>query len=382
MKAHLFYAVFFTATLISAKTINVSTSKGFTTAQKLTNAYEKAKSGDEVLLDIDVLISGKLPFVMYKNNVNLKGGQKKKGKFKIYRNDNHKITVNVLASQVAITNIQIEEGVQGLVLGSKQRSNSKNVIISNCDFKNCQYTGVNFYGNHTGVTIDYCNFYDCKFSLQTLDCKVLKNFKISNCEFHEGDHQISLDNPHVKKPKHENISIENCTFHIAERFNIALANTQNVVIKDCTMAGGRKEYSQGLHFEDRSENIYVLNNTINNKNDCAVLSYATDKIGHGQGRKLTEKEKRAAGCKNITLKNNIINGGGKNDAAISITYGRGFFKIEGDNKITSDQQGIKINTSQNLMLKIDTKAVINDQIYQEILTFPKLQQESKYLKIR
>jgi len=231
MKTKLLVILLFIANTISAKTIKVSLQKGATSREKLENAYKIAQIGDEILLDINVLIEGK-PFKIVKDNVSLVGAKKrnKKKKYKIYRTQQKSVTVNILTSNVTIANIQIESGVQGLVIGSKKGGMLKNIRIYNCYIKNTQYTGINFYGNHENITIDHCKFYDCKFSLQTLDSRVLKNFKVSNCEFHEGDHQLSLDNPHAKKPKHSNIVIEDCKFFVAKRFNIALANTQNVSI--------------------------------------------------------------------------------------------------------------------------------------------------------
>ncbi|MDO6737330.1 right-handed parallel beta-helix repeat-containing protein [Wenyingzhuangia sp. 2_MG-2023] len=364
-----------------AKDIYVSKQKANSSKEKLVTAYNQAKSGDVILVDIDVIFEeSDNPLTINKSNLTFKGKIKNKGKYKLERTNNKNIHLRITGSNITLENLLFTNGTQQVVFGKKEEISIKNSKIINCYFKNGKYTGVDFRGNFENTEIKNTSFENCKFSLQTMDCRILKNFTVDHCIFYKGDHQISLDNPHATNLEHENIVIKNTTFNLSTRFNIALANTQNVTISNCNFAGGTGPYSQALHFEDRTKNVWVVHNKIKCLADVAILLYATDKIGHGTGRRLTEAEKTESGSGNITLDNNTITSGNV-DAAISVGYGKGYFKIFGNNTILSKNKGINTFNSKNMHFEIDDKTSIKGKKYSEIKQMETKEKEN-YIRIK
>ncbi|WP_010134521.1 right-handed parallel beta-helix repeat-containing protein [Ochrovirga pacifica] len=373
---------FFIALPLLAKEILVSKQKGSTDRQKFVSAYEKAQKGDVVIVDMDIVLhNDENPIHIKKNKISIVGKIQGDSLFKITRTHQKNFLFKVSSQHINIKNLQFEQGMQQLYFQNEPHT-SKKITIENCYFKNGKYTGINFKGKYKNVLIKNCTFNNTKFSLQTMDCPVLENFVIDTCQFIKGDHQISLDNPHANIVKHKNIHIKNCSFGFASRFNIALANTQNVCIENSNFKGGTGSYAQALHFEDRTKNVLVKNNKIECMADVAILLYATDKIGHGTGRKLTEEEKYASGSGNVTLINNQITSG-MADAAISIGYGQGYLKITGDNVIQSKKEAIKsFKSAKNIQLMIDDHTFINGKRYDEIKTLLDSKEKERYLKIK
>ncbi|NIJ45500.1 polygalacturonase [Wenyingzhuangia heitensis] len=352
------------------------------TRQQFINAYNKAVSGDVIIVDVDVLLKeNEAPIVISKNNLTIKGKNKGIGKFKFLRNNQKEFIVKVIGSNITIQNLLFLNGMQQLYF-INQKEIVHHINVVDCYFKNGKYTGVNFKGNFKNVNVTNTIFENTKFSLQTMDCSILENFIVDDCKFFKGDHQISLDNPHAEIKSHKNIQIKNTFFGLTSRFNIALANTQNVTIKNCVFEGGTGPYSQALHFEDRTKNVWVKNNKIKCMADVAILLYATDKIGHGTGRRLTEEEKQASGSGNITLDNNVIESG-NTDTAISIGYGKGYLKIKANNIITSKSYGIKsFKSATTMRFLIDSKTMIKGKKYGDILKISDKETKESYVRIQ
>lgn len=344
-------------------TIKVSDQSG-NTYEKLKNAISAATSGDMILLDIDVVFEGNKSPIRVNKELVFKGAEKVSGKYKLQRPVQEKVSMIIEASNVKVENILFENASQQLIF----KGNHSNITVENCHFKNGRYTGLDFReGRFTDTNVLNSTFDDCKFGLQTFDCNVLDNFRIEGCEFLEGDHQLSLDNPNSTIEKHNNIVINNCTFGLTERFNIALANTKNVMISNCIANGGRGKYSQALHIEDKTSDVMVYKNRLICKTDIAVLLYATDKFGHGQGERLTEAQKLEYGSRNVTLNNNYIESGSA-DAAISVTYGKGYLRVKGNNTIVSGNRGVSSSKSlsNGMTIEIDEQTSIKGKTYAEI----------------
>ncbi|NJB81796.1 right-handed parallel beta-helix repeat-containing protein [Wenyingzhuangia aestuarii] len=378
-----FLIILCTTQITWAKDILVSSETGTeNTRQKFINAYNKAQSGDVIVVDLDILIQdNEAPIVISKNNITLKGKDKGIGKYKLLRNNQKNFILKVTGSNITIQNLLFLNGLQQLYfVNNKQITNQ--IKVMDCYFKNGKYTGINFKGSYQNVAITRTIFENTKFSIQTMDCPILENFIVDDCKFFKGDHQISLDNPHAEIIRHKNIQIKNTYFGLCDRFNLALANTQNVLIKKCTFLGGTGPYSQALHFEDRTKDVLVINNSIKCLADVAILLYATDKIGHGTGRRLTEEEKQASGSGNITLDNNVIQSG-KADSAISVGYGQGFIKIKGNNIIKSESIGIKsFKSAKTMTFLIDKKTLINGKRYSDIQKITDLKTKENFIRLK
>ncbi|MGY6647571.1 right-handed parallel beta-helix repeat-containing protein [Wenyingzhuangia sp. IMCC45574] len=367
---------------LNATDIIVSKQKGTTAKEQFKNAYNKANKGDVILIDKDIhLKNTDKPFLINKSDLTFKGKYKKAGKYQFVRNDQKNITFRINASNITLENLGFKKASQIIVFGNREDKIIKNTKVISCHFKDGKYTGIDFRGNFKNTQIINSTFNNCKFSVQTMDCNVLENFLVDRCQFIKGDHQISLDNPHAKNLRHQNIKILNTKFELCDRFNIALANTQNVTIANCTLMGGTGPYSQGLHIEDRTQNVKVIKNTITCMADVAILLYATDKIGHGTGRRLTEDEKIASGCGNILLDHNTITSG-KADAAISVGYGKGYFKIYGNNIISSSNKGLNTFKSKNMSFEINDNTLIKGKKYKTIKTITNPKEKETFVRIR
>lgn len=365
-----------------AKDIVVSKQKGDTSKKQFMNAYNKAQSGDVVIVDLDIVLNNSDKQInINKPNLIFKGKNHDNRQNQIKRTHQKNIILRINASNITLENLAFVNGVQQVVFGKHEKKTIENIKVVSCSFKDGRYTGVDFRGNFINTKIINSTFENCKFSLQTMDCEILKNFVVERCTFIKGDHQLSLDNPHATNLQHQNIKILNSTFGLCDRFNIALANTQNVTIANCTLLGGTGPYSQALHIEDRTKNVHVVKNKITCMQDVAILLYATDKIGHGTGRRLTEEEKIASGSGNIVLDHNTITSGNK-DAAISVGYGKGYFKIFGNNTIATEHQGIKTFTSKNMKFEINDKTLIKGKSYKEIKQIPNKKEQETFVKIR
>lgn len=368
--------------ITKAKDIYLSSIKTKNTRQKLIEAHNKAKSGDVIIVDVDVFFNANdKPVIISKNGLTLKGKTKESGKYKIERATTRDFILKVTGGNITVENLLFIKGVQQLYFENK-RDHATSISVKNCHFKQGRYTGVNFKGKFENTKIESTIFEDTKFSLQTMDCPVLKNFIVDSCKFYGGDHQLSLDNPHAEIITHENIQIKNSYFGLCDRFNIALANTRNVTISNNTFLGGKQAYSQALHFEDRTKDIFVINNKIKCLADVAILLYATDKIGHGTGRRLTEAEKIESGSGNITLDNNTIESGSA-DSAISVGYGKGFLKIKDNNTITSQNTGIKSFKSKNtIVFDIDDNTFIKGRKYGDIKDIANVDVKKTFIDIK
>lgn len=363
-----------------AGTIRVSAQSG-NSVQKFREAINKASSGDTVLLDVDVNMTNNDGAVTINKSITLKGADRGNVKYVIKRSLKQRAILIVTSSDVSIENITFVNGDRQLLFSTDQTV--RNSAVTNCNFKGSGYTGIDFRGKFVNSKITNSYFENCRFGLQTYDCPVLDGFLADKLIFRGGDHQLSLDNPNATISKHQNITISNSRFFIAKRFNIALANTRNITIFNNIMDGGTDNYSQGLHIEDRTSNVSIIKNTIKCIKDVAVLVYSTDKFGHGQGNQLTEQQKRDYGSRNITLDNNVIESG-NSDYAIKIVYGKGLFKVFGNNIVKSGNRGLDAFKSKDngMSFQINDNATIKDRKYKDIKTESNNSVRESYVRIR
>ncbi|TYA84094.1 right-handed parallel beta-helix repeat-containing protein [Seonamhaeicola marinus] len=351
-----------------AKTIKVSSFKG-TSSEKLYKAYKQAQSGDVILVDLDVEFkNGDKPFVITKEGITFKGKNRSKNqKFRLYKTEKKGNLVLLKASNTHFENLRFENAVNLLRIETKGNVFS-NITIKACYFLNSRYTGVDFRGDFTHVNVENTYFKDCKFSLQTFDSVVLKDFLVRQCTFEGGDHQISIDNAFADTNliDHSNIVIDDCIFYVAERFNIALANTRNAIIKNNSrMDGGLQKYSQAIHIEHDTRDVLIKNNTMKNDVGNAIIIFSTGYTGHGNGRKIPNDEKIDFGSSNITLDGNTITHSKQH--AIAIGYGKGFLKIKGNNNINSEEKIISgFATKKTMTFKIDPNATFNGKTFGSI----------------
>lgn len=381
-KLSILLTILFFSNILAAKEIYLSSMKAKDNRQKLVEAHKKAKTGDIIIVDLDITF-GILdkPITISKNGLIIKGKEKASGKYKIERPNVKDFILKVTGGNITVKNLLFIKGMQQLYFNYAGKG-ATSITIENCYFKQGKYTGINFKGKFENTTIKNSTFENTKFSLQSMDCPILKNFIVDSCKFIGGDHQLSLDNPHAKIIEHKNIQIKNSHFGLCDRFNIALANTRNVIISNNTFLGGTGNYSQALHFEDRTKDVLVKNNTISCMADVAILLYATDKIGHGTGRRLTEAEKIESGSGNITLDNNTITSGSA-DTAISVGYGKGFLKIKSNNTIISKNVGIKsFKSKQTIVFEIDNNVIIKGKKYGDIKNISNSTTKKQYIDIK
>lgn len=181
-----------------------------------------------------------------------------------------------------------------------------------------------------------------------------------------GSHQISLDGALLDENDptytlnqslvlHRNIVIENSKFTVTKSFNIAVAYTKNVIIRNnLQIDSGTNNYSQPIHIEDRSRNISIIGNTMKSK-QIGILIFSSNKVGHGQGRTFTPAELATRGSGNILIRNNRVEGA---VLAVQSTFLNGFLTFEGDNRLTSRGRALAVikSTQDNT-----TKLTINDQ---------------------
>ncbi len=365
-----------------AGTIKVSSQNGNSSLDKLRNAYNQAQSGDLILVDIDIVWGANSgPLVIKKNGITFKGSTKYK-KFK--RPNLNKTTIKCEASNIKFENIMFEGGTNALFFGINQNNNTvfSNLTVTNCYFKNTRYTGVDFRGKFQSVLVTSSTFENCPFGLQTFDCPLLKDFKISNCKFLGGDHQISLDNAWVPNPNHSNIVIEDCDFGKTQRHNIALANTQNVLINRCTMNGGINSYSQALHIEDKTKNVYVKNSNLKNLNSHAVHIDATKKQGHGDGPVIPDSQKPNYASGNVTFEGCTIESG-NSGVGILLGYAKGYLRIFDGNiiKAGNNKQGIsEFIRNQNMVYNLCDNVLVKGKKISQIKAMA-ANERNQYVKI-
>ncbi|QVY66589.1 right-handed parallel beta-helix repeat-containing protein [Polaribacter sp. Q13] len=353
---------------LQAKTIKVSSQTG-NSVEKLKKAYNKAKAGDTVLIDIDVVFRNTdKHFLIEKSGITFKGEKRADGKKFEVRKEHQKL--NLFLLKVGFTtfeNISFKNATNLLRIEAKDKTLST-ITIKDCNFSNGGYTGIDFRGDFTNILVENTFFDDCKFSLQTMDSEILKNFLVTKCTFKRGDHQISIDNAFAKTDAidHANIVIDDCVFYVAARFNIALANTRNVIIQNNSrMDGGLQGYSQAIHIEHDTRDVLIKNNTMKNDVGNAIIIFSTGYTGHGNGRKIPDEEKIDFGSSNITLDGNTITSSKKN--AIAIGYGRGFLKIKDNNIINSEEKIIGGYQTKNTMtFDIDENVLMNGIKFKDI----------------
>ncbi|WP_111708041.1 right-handed parallel beta-helix repeat-containing protein [Lutibacter citreus] len=362
------FILFISAKTLNATTIKVSSKKG-TSVEKLKKAYSEAKDGDIILIDLDILFkNADKQFTIKKNGITFIGKIKPNGnRYSLSKETQQNNLIVVEASFIKFENLSFSNAVN-LIRFEAKKQLITNITVKNCVFSNAHYTGIDFRGNFKNILVENTEFNDCKFSLQTMDSVILKDFMVTKCTFKGGDHQISIDNAFADTNliDHSNIVIDNCKFYVAKRFNIALANTRNATIQNNSrMDGGLQKYSQAIHIEHDTRNVLIKNNTMKNDVGNAIIIFSTGYTGHGNGRKIPDEEKIDFGSSNITLDGNTITHSKQH--AIAIGYGKGFLTIKGNNNIKSDEKIISGFATKNTMtLNIDEKALFNGKQFGEI----------------
>lgn len=349
---------------LQAKTIKVSSKSGSST-EKLKNAYNEAKSGDIILIDLDVVFENNDKHLsINKSGLTFKGAEKQNGeKFKLTRLEKKRSIFVLSVGYTSFENLTFSTATNLLRVEANKKTLS-HIAIKDCEFLNSKYIGVDFRGDFTDILVENSLFDGCKFGLQTMDSEILKNFIVKKSIFKRGDHQISIDNAFTDSNKidHENIVIDDCEFFVAERFNIALANTRNAKIINNRMDGGLQTHSQAIHIGHDTRDLLIKNNILKNDVGNAIIIFST---GYVKGHKITEKEKFAFGSSNITLDGNTITN--SKEAAVMIGYGKGYLKILGNNIINSEDEIVKAyNTKNTMSFDIDDKVVMNGKKYSEI----------------
>jgi len=378
----LFLGTIFTSFSAFSRDIRVSNQSG-NSRNRLISAIDVANPGDTVLLDQNVVFAANDGAItISKENITLRGEGRPRGKYTLSRPGDQRTFLIITARVSRVINVGFD-GSNAQIIFRPSDATATNTRVEDCVFSNSRFTGIDFSrGRFRNTTIKDCRFFDCPFSIQSFDCPILTNFTIEECVFTGGDHQISLDNPLARIQDHRNIRISECVFNVARRFNIALANTRNVLVNNNVMNGGTEAYSQCLHIEDRTRNVIARNNTMRNDADVAVLSYSTDRVGHGgDGRRLTDEELVAYGSSNITLDNNTIESG-TSDAAISVGFGRGFFRVFGNNVITSGNRGITAFRAVNTNFVINDRVSIKGKSYRDIRTDTNIMRRESFVRIR
>ncbi|WP_139958237.1 right-handed parallel beta-helix repeat-containing protein [Flavicella sediminum] len=381
---------------INAKEISVKKTKGSTSYLQFSKAISKAKNGDVILVDIDVFFESNDLMLVVTKAIKI-FGKKGKRKYKLvrknkYQKNKKEAILRILGDNIQLENLEIVvakgQGYKAIEVGDAYTNKT---LYSNLTFKNCDFLqtdvhysarGLFFQGKFKNVLVENCKF-NYWFSLVARDCPVLDGFLITGCEFSYGSHQISFDGAILDEDdathglgihleKHENIVIEKCKFNISESFNIALAYTKNVIIRDNILAGGsRVKYSQPIHIEDRSSNILIENNKMKSK-QTGILLFSTGKVGHGQGRKFSPAEKSAKGSGNTTIINNRIETDGD---GISATYLNGYLKIKGNKIISTQKRALNVLNSYK---KNSTPSLeIEDDVFMQGKQFKEIKLLSK-----
>ncbi|GAA4237648.1 hypothetical protein GCM10022291_25100 [Postechiella marina] len=359
---------FLSVSALSAKTIKISTQTG-SPVEKLNNAYKKAKHGDIILVDVDIIFTkSDKDFLINKEGITFIGKNKKDGsRFEIRKEIKKNNLIVLRAGFTTFENISFKNATNLIRVESKGKVFS-NITVKNCVFTNGGYTGVDFRGDFKNILVENTTFNDCKFGVQTMDSVILKNFLVNRCVFKGGDHQISIDNAFADTHliDHSDIIIENCEFYVAARFNIALANTRNAIIRNNSrMDGGLQKYSQAIHIEHDTRDVLIQNNTMRNDVGNAIIIFSTGYTGHGNGRKIPNEEKIDFGSSNITLDGNTITYSKQH--AIAIGYGKGFLKIKGNNIINSEERIISAyNTKKTMTFDIDKSVLMNNVKFKDI----------------
>ncbi|MGY6649585.1 right-handed parallel beta-helix repeat-containing protein [Wenyingzhuangia sp. IMCC45574] len=377
-----------TGTTSTTKTIlKVSEQTGGNNYEKLLDAVNKANSSNEILVDVHIdFDSNAKAIVIDKPNTTIKGDLRDNYKLKFTRTAPHKSKNHILNSLIVVktNNVVIEnlqllindgQGYRAAFIGSINQNgsiNSRTTLYKNITFKDCAMKqksitdttrGLFFEGSFENITIDNC-FFNNWFGLVARDCPILRNFSVNANKFYNGSHQVSFDGALLDENdptygigesliEHSNISFTKNKFYLTKSFNIALAYTKNVLIDDNYFAGGTETgYSQPIHIEDRSKNITITNNQINNPADSGILVFSTGKVGHGQGRSFTEAEKKAKGSGNIIIKNNDIT---TRDIAVTSAYLNGTITFEGNNTINTEVTKavniVNVNSGAKTILK-------------------------------
>lgn len=378
---------------ISAKNIFVKSTAGATPYKKLENAIKSANTGDVIIVNIDIPFNAGDKTITITKGITIRGAKRPNDRYKLIRkaingNRNNGNILVIRSSNVTIKNINLViyngTGYKAIDVGLPA---NRKVVYSNLKFIGCNFVqknatdtarGLFFEGSFKNVLVKNCKF-NFWFGLVARDCPTLDNFKITECEFSNGSHQISFDGALLgendptygigeRLTKHSNIIIEKSKFKISKSFNIALANTHNVIIRNNTQIdGGTESYSQPIHIEDRCKNISITGNKMKSK-QAAILLFSTGKVGHGQGRNFTEAEKKAKGSGNVTITNNSI------DAeldAVSVTYLNGYLTFKGNNIITSRKKALNVRKSNaNTSLKIDNETRMKGKLYLDIKKEP------------
>lgn len=378
---------------ISAKNIFVKSTAGATPYKKLENAIKSANTGDVIIVNIDIPFNAGDKTITITKGITIRGANRPNDRYKLIRkaingNRNNGNILVIRSSNVTIKNINLViyngTGYKAIDVGLPA---NRKVVYSNLKFIGCNFVqknatdtarGLFFEGSFKNVLVKNCKF-NFWFGLVARDCPTLDNFKITECEFSNGSHQISFDGALLgendptygigeRLTKHSNIIIEKSKFKISKSFNIALANTHNVIIRNNTQIdGGTESYSQPIHIEDRCKNISITGNKMKSK-QAAILLFSTGKVGHGQGRNFTEAEKKAKGSGNVTITNNSI------DAeldAVSVTYLNGYLTFKGNNIITSRKKALNVRKSNaNTSLKIANETRMKGKLYLDIKKEP------------
>jgi len=411
------YILFAVALLVSLSTFaedyKVSEQSGATNYDRFAAAMNLAQANDRVILDTDVIFNtNNRSYKLTTSGIKIIGADRNNGKYKLIRqvktnsnNPTNNGLLEILANDILVQNIEIiiniDQGNRGIVVGTtKPRTKVfSNITIDNCIIKQLddltpttpginRARGINFEGSFSKIKITKTSIMTW-ISIEAKDCPTLDDFLVSECTIlgsitidnallGEDDPDLTLNQDLVLQ---KNIVIEKSRFLLTpSSHNIALANTSDVIIRDNPqMDGGEQSYSQCVHIEDHTQNVTIVGNTMNSTNDAGITIYTTDRIGHGQGRRHTEEEKREKGSGNITIENNVINA--KNHAVES-AYLNGFVKFIGNNKLYSEigpAIRIRSNPGNVPSLQINDNTMLKDRTYLAVKDKNKVVQEIEYL---
>ncbi len=391
-------------TNVDAKDVLVKSRFGSTPYKKLVSAVNFAQPGDVVIVDIDVPFKSTDGGIVLTKGITIKGAPKPTGRFKLTRQNskgnrfsNSSTLLVVRSSNVRVENLELvvnnQQGYKAIDVGSPA---NRSTVYSNLRFINCIFNQANandiarglfFEGSFNNVLINKCKF-NFWFSLVVRDCPTLTNFKITRCEFSRGSHQISLDGALLGEVggvgalvSHKNIVIERSKFKVTKSFNIAIANTRNVIVRNNSqLDGGTASYSQPVHIEDRSRNIFVSGNTMKSIH-MGVLVYSSDRFGHGQGRtfSLTEKSNRGSG--NVTVSDNQITVTGT-APAIGVTYLNGALSLRGNNVIKANGKALSVARTKSGNITIEDQTSMKGKLYSAIKNLPTSQRNKYYTSDR
>ncbi len=325
---------------VNAATFSLANETGDFRA-RMTSAVNKAHAGDTIIVDKNYTVGAW--YTLSKPGITIKGNRT------LTATRAHVLRIE--ASNTSVEGLTFINGTQSIKVQSG--STLSNLKFDDIEIKGNGYAGLFFNDtNLDNVTITNSVFRK-SFGVLMEDAERFTNIRISNNTFHTAGtgngHEISLDCAEVPGAlNHRNVRIESNTFYKTEAFNVALANISSCLIVNNTMYGGSNAYSQCVHIEDRTANTYIKNNIMWNTGEGrashAVLLYATDRSGRGQGDILTQEQKiNIYSPRNISLEGNKINGAAGRGVQISLLRPGSKVNFYGENNINADDTAIAIS---------------------------------------